>query len=409
GPQKPYNPCFPDQAERKNRRPINYTPQPNDLKRDIHHGTFQKLKHVRPMMARYCHTQFDSTPATVPFLLPNEPTFLCGSLTRTITTTFIPTCWTSRLNLTTFVPSSSLTPALNFPTTVQPLGVSPKQPACPYLWRQRCCLPSRKDGYKRSLPKTAHYDRQRLTVTSGALSNTVAIVLKPESFVLLKRHPAALGMKQQCIIPCAIGLGKFSAAEQRGSRSASETFPHTDDIALHGADPFKIQTILNNLNNSLSGRSDSRRQTLNARNLLRPSPPLDVDQRDNAPAICRASQPRTKARSRSSAVDQVRQSPSNKLLKITDCISLNTMVCIPCIVIPAVLWILHRLLYPLILFLFPGLKERFPFLCPGAAASAEMTKEKAAGPHATTTTTAAVVEGTGADEAPKEEKKRKNE
>ncbi|TGZ73156.1 hypothetical protein CRM22_001677 [Opisthorchis felineus] len=85
------------------------------------------------------------------------------------------------------------------------------------------------------------------------------------------------------------------------------------------------------------------------------------------------------------------------------------MVCIPCIVIPAVLWILHRLLYPLILFLFPGLRERFPFLCPGPAASAEMTKEKAAGPYATTTTTAAVVEGTGADGAPEGEKKRKNE
>lgn len=41
------------------------------------------------------------------------------------------------------------------------------------------------------------------------------------------------------------------------------------------------------------------------------------------------------------------------------------MVCIPCIVIPAVLWILHRFIYPVILFLFPNLKRR---LCGETAA-----------------------------------------
>ncbi|KER27642.1 hypothetical protein T265_05361 [Opisthorchis viverrini] len=48
----------------------------NDLKCDVHHGVVQKLKHAGPMMAWHCHTQFDGTPATVPFLLPNEPTCL---------------------------------------------------------------------------------------------------------------------------------------------------------------------------------------------------------------------------------------------------------------------------------------------------------------------------------------------
>ncbi|CAH8867085.1 unnamed protein product [Trichobilharzia szidati] len=32
------------------------------------------------------------------------------------------------------------------------------------------------------------------------------------------------------------------------------------------------------------------------------------------------------------------------------------MVCIPCIVIPVILWILHRLLYPVIYFFIPSLK-----------------------------------------------------
>ncbi|CAH8626249.1 unnamed protein product [Schistosoma margrebowiei] len=32
------------------------------------------------------------------------------------------------------------------------------------------------------------------------------------------------------------------------------------------------------------------------------------------------------------------------------------MVCIPCIVIPVILWILHRLLYPVMYYFFPKLK-----------------------------------------------------
>ncbi|CAH8637048.1 unnamed protein product [Schistosoma haematobium] len=32
------------------------------------------------------------------------------------------------------------------------------------------------------------------------------------------------------------------------------------------------------------------------------------------------------------------------------------MVCIPCIVIPVMLWILHRLLYPVMYYFFPKLK-----------------------------------------------------
>ncbi|CAI2733243.1 unnamed protein product [Schistosoma spindalis] len=32
------------------------------------------------------------------------------------------------------------------------------------------------------------------------------------------------------------------------------------------------------------------------------------------------------------------------------------MVCIPCIVIPVILWILHRLLYPVVYYFFPRLK-----------------------------------------------------
>ncbi|KER22205.1 hypothetical protein T265_14922, partial [Opisthorchis viverrini] len=42
--------------------------------------------------------------------------------------------------------------------------------------------------------------------------------------------------------------------------------------------------------------SASWKQQLNARNLPRPSAPLDVDQTDNAPSICSASQPCIKPR-----------------------------------------------------------------------------------------------------------------
>ncbi|KER26509.1 hypothetical protein T265_06232 [Opisthorchis viverrini] len=53
-------------------------------------------------------------------------------------------------------------------------------------------------------------------MTAGALSDTVEILLKPKSPVLLKRHllcEAALGMKQQCLISYALGLSQPPAAE----------------------------------------------------------------------------------------------------------------------------------------------------------------------------------------------------
>ncbi|GAA56116.1 hypothetical protein CLF_110007 [Clonorchis sinensis] len=53
----------------ESRCPKNCTPQPNHLKCDVRYGAVKKLEHVRPMMARHCLTQFDSTPATIPFLL----------------------------------------------------------------------------------------------------------------------------------------------------------------------------------------------------------------------------------------------------------------------------------------------------------------------------------------------------
>ncbi|KER29741.1 hypothetical protein T265_03653 [Opisthorchis viverrini] len=52
-------------------------------------------------------------------------------------------------------------------------------------------------------------------------------------------------------------------------------------------------------------------QPLNARNLRRLSVPRDVDQTDNAPAICSTSQPCIKPRQRESALNKVRQRPRN--------------------------------------------------------------------------------------------------
>ena len=57
--------------------------QLNHLKHDVRYGTVQKPKYVSAMMARHCHTQFDSTPATIPFLLSTVP-----SPTRSINCTY---------------------------------------------------------------------------------------------------------------------------------------------------------------------------------------------------------------------------------------------------------------------------------------------------------------------------------
>ncbi|GAA57088.1 hypothetical protein CLF_112126, partial [Clonorchis sinensis] len=61
----------------------NCTSQPNHLKRDVRYGAVQKLKYVSAMMARHCHTQFDSTPATKPFLLLAIPSRQLGPLLTT--------------------------------------------------------------------------------------------------------------------------------------------------------------------------------------------------------------------------------------------------------------------------------------------------------------------------------------
>ncbi|GAA49882.1 hypothetical protein CLF_103733 [Clonorchis sinensis] len=66
-------PCFLDQPEMNPAAQRTAHPSPLTLKCDVRYGAVQKLKHVRPMMARHCHTQFDSTPATIPFLLSTVP------------------------------------------------------------------------------------------------------------------------------------------------------------------------------------------------------------------------------------------------------------------------------------------------------------------------------------------------
>ncbi|GAA49893.1 protein disulfide-isomerase [Clonorchis sinensis] len=43
------------------------------LKHDVHYGAVQKTKYISAIMARYCHTQFDSTLATNPSLLLTVP------------------------------------------------------------------------------------------------------------------------------------------------------------------------------------------------------------------------------------------------------------------------------------------------------------------------------------------------
>ncbi|GAA51360.1 GTP-binding protein Di-Ras2 [Clonorchis sinensis] len=72
------------------------------LKCDVRYGAVQKLKHVGPVTARHCHTQFDSTPATIPYLLSTVPPGPLVPLTANTTNspidpsclhdTFIPTC-----------------------------------------------------------------------------------------------------------------------------------------------------------------------------------------------------------------------------------------------------------------------------------------------------------------------------
>ncbi|KAF7256327.1 hypothetical protein EG68_06476 [Paragonimus skrjabini miyazakii] len=52
------------------------------------------------------------------------------------------------------------------------------------------------------------------------------------------------------------------------------------------------------------------------------------------------------------------------------------MVCVPCIVIPAVLWLLHRFIYPLLLFIFPWLKTRLPFVNQDSVEDIKMTDEE---------------------------------
>ncbi|GAA53774.1 ATP-binding cassette transporter, partial [Clonorchis sinensis] len=54
------------------------TPQPNHLKHDVRYGTVQKPKYASVMLAKHRHTQFDSTPATNPFLLFNVPSHPLG-------------------------------------------------------------------------------------------------------------------------------------------------------------------------------------------------------------------------------------------------------------------------------------------------------------------------------------------
>ncbi|GAA55656.1 hypothetical protein CLF_108581 [Clonorchis sinensis] len=48
----------------------NCTSQPINLKHDAHQGVVQKPKYVSAMIAWHCHTQSDSTPATIHFLCP---------------------------------------------------------------------------------------------------------------------------------------------------------------------------------------------------------------------------------------------------------------------------------------------------------------------------------------------------
>ncbi|KER26570.1 hypothetical protein T265_06214 [Opisthorchis viverrini] len=85
------------------------------------------------------------------------------------------------------------------------------------------------------------------------------------------------------------------------------------EIADDRDDQLYYTTIY--LNQAL--RVSFRKQPLNARNLRGPSAPLDVDQTDNAPSICSASQPCLKRRQRESALIKVRQRLRNMQASLT--------------------------------------------------------------------------------------------
>ncbi|GAA35134.2 hypothetical protein CLF_106189, partial [Clonorchis sinensis] len=70
-------------SSRRHRLKRNCTSQPNHLKHDVRYGAVQKPKYGSAMMARHCHTQFDSTPATNPFLLSTVPFRPLGPLPAT--------------------------------------------------------------------------------------------------------------------------------------------------------------------------------------------------------------------------------------------------------------------------------------------------------------------------------------
>ncbi|GAA56081.1 hypothetical protein CLF_109849 [Clonorchis sinensis] len=61
----------------------NCTSQPDHLKHDVRYEAVQKPKYGSAMMAQQYHTQFDSTPATNPFLLSTVPFRPLGALPAT--------------------------------------------------------------------------------------------------------------------------------------------------------------------------------------------------------------------------------------------------------------------------------------------------------------------------------------
>ncbi|GAA48646.1 ubiquitin carboxyl-terminal hydrolase L3 [Clonorchis sinensis] len=68
---------------KKTRCSQNCTSQPNHFKHEVRYGVVQKPKYGSAMMAQHRHTQFDSTPATNPFLLSTVPFRPLGSLPAT--------------------------------------------------------------------------------------------------------------------------------------------------------------------------------------------------------------------------------------------------------------------------------------------------------------------------------------
>ncbi|KAG5446953.1 hypothetical protein CSKR_107028 [Clonorchis sinensis] len=80
----------------------NYTSQPNHLKHDVRYGAVQKPKYGSAMMAQHWHTQFDSTPATNPFLLSTVPFRPLGPLPATTNKLML----NSECNLMIMLPTS---------------------------------------------------------------------------------------------------------------------------------------------------------------------------------------------------------------------------------------------------------------------------------------------------------------